>query len=70
MTTMALNVRLSDEAEEALAAIAQEEGVSKNDVINRAILERAARLSRHGEVRDLAREAIADYSPLLDRLAQ
>jgi len=70
MATMALNVRLSEEAEQALAAIAQEEGVSKNDVINRAILERAARLSHHREVRDLAREAIADYGPLLDRLAR
>jgi len=67
---MALNVRLSTEAERALAALAAEEGVSKNEAINRAILDRAARHSQEAEVRHLARRVIADYGPLLDRLAE
>ena len=70
MTTMAMNARLSDEAERVLTALAETEGVSKNEEINRAILDRGARLSRDKEVRTLARAAIKDYGPLLDRLAE
>jgi hypothetical protein len=70
MTTMAMNLRLSEEAERVLTALAAADGVSKNEVINRAILDRGARRSRDKEVRALARGAIKDYGPLLDRLAQ
>ena len=67
---MALNVRLTADAELALEALAAQEQISKNEAINRAILDRAARHSRESEVRDLAREAIATYGPLLARLAK
>lgn len=67
---MALNVRLSDDAERALEAIAAQEQISKNEAINRAILDRAARTSQQADVRRLARQAIDDYGPLLDRLAE
>jgi hypothetical protein len=67
---MAMNVRLTDEAERVLAALASDEGVSKNEEINRAILDRGARLSREKDVRTLARDAIKDYGQLLDRLAR
>jgi hypothetical protein len=70
MTDMAMNLRLTEEAERVLAALAQEEGISKNEAINRAILDRGARSSRQKDVRALAREAIKSYGPLLDRLAQ
>lgn len=70
MSTMAMNVRLTEEAERVLTALAETEGVSKNEEINRAILDRGARLSREKEVRALARDAIKAYGPLLDRLAQ
>lgn len=70
MTTMAMNVRLTDEAERVLAALAEQDGVSKNDEINRAILDRGARRSREKDVRTLARDAIKEYGPLLHRLAQ
>lgn len=70
MTDMALNVRLTEEADRVLAALAEEEGVSKNEEINRAILDRGARRSHEKDVRSLARDAIKDYRPLLDRLAQ
>jgi hypothetical protein len=70
MTTMAMNVRLTEEAERVLAALAEDDGVSKNEEINRAILDRGARLSREKDVRALARDGIKNYGPLLDRLAQ
>lgn len=67
---MALNVRLTPDAERVLAELAEAEGLSKNDVVNRAVLDHGARVLREREVRDLARRAISDYGPLLDRLAQ
>lgn len=67
---MALNVRLSVDAERALEALAAEEQISKNEAINRAILDRAARRSQEVEVRRLARQAIHDFGPLLGRLAE
>jgi hypothetical protein len=70
MTTMEMNVRLTEEADRVLTALAEEDGVSKNEEINRAILDRGARLSRQKDVRVLAREAIKEYGPLLDRLAE
>ena len=70
MIIMAMNVRLTEEAERVLTALAKEDGISKNEEINRAILDRGSRLSRDKDVRALAREAIKDYAPLLDRLAQ
>ena len=67
---MALNVRLSEDAERALEALAAQEQISKNEAINRAILDRAARQSQQADVRRLARQAIDDFGPLLDRLAE
>jgi uncharacterized protein (DUF1778 family) len=67
---MALNVRLTSEAERVLAELAESEGISKNDLVNRAVLDHGSRVLREREVRELARRAIADYRPLLDRLAQ
>jgi len=67
---MAMNVRLSDDAERAFEALAAQEQISKNEAINRAILDRAARNSQQAEVRQLARAAIQNHGPLLDRLAE
>ena len=66
----AINVRLSAEAEQALSAPAAQARISRNEVVNRAILEAAARQGRDGEVRELARAAISRYGPLLARLAE
>jgi uncharacterized protein (DUF1778 family) len=66
---MAMNLRLTDDQDRALSALAAAEGVSKQEAAVRAILDRAARLAREKEVRDYAREAITEYRVLLDRLA-
>ena len=70
MTTMAMNVRLTEDAERVLSALAEQDGISKNAKINRAILDRGVRRSREKDVRTPAREAVRDYGPLLDRRAQ
>jgi uncharacterized protein (DUF1778 family) len=67
---MAMTLRLTDEQDRVLTELAAAEGISKQDAAVRAILERSSRLAKDSEVRRLAREAIRDYGPLLDRLAQ
>jgi uncharacterized protein (DUF1778 family) len=65
-----MTLRLNDEQDRLLSELAEAEGVSKQDAVIRAITERASRIAKDAEVRRLARQAIRDYGPLLDRLAQ
>ncbi len=67
---MGMTLRLNDDDDATLTALAESEGVSKNEAALRAIRERAERLSRDDEVRRLTREAIDHYGPLLERLSQ
>ena len=67
---MAMTLRLDDDQDRMLAQLAESEGISKQEAVIRAITERAARLAKDADVRQLARDAIRDYGPLLDRLAQ
>lgn len=66
---MAMSLRLTEDQDRALAALAGAEGVSKQEAAARAILYRAARLAREREVRAYAKETIEEYRNLLDRLA-
>jgi uncharacterized protein (DUF1778 family) len=65
-----MTLRLTDEQDRMLSELAAAEGISKQDAVVRAIAERSSRVVKDAEVRRLAREAIRDYGPLLDRLAQ
>jgi len=67
---MALNIRLTDAEEAALTELARTEGVSKNDAVRRAILDRHARVVRRSDVEDATAWARQHYRGLLDRLAQ
>ena len=67
---VALNVRLTEAEETALAELAAAEGISKNDVIRRAILDRHARTVRRNDVDEATSWARQHYRSLLDRLAQ
>ena len=67
---MSMTLRLRPDEDAALTALAQAEGVSKNEAAARAIVDRAARVVRDERVRRLTRQAVADYGPLLERLAQ
>lgn len=64
-----MNLRLTEDQDRALTALAAAEGVSKQEAAVRAILDRAARIAREREVRVHARETIEEYRNLLDRLA-
>jgi hypothetical protein len=67
---VALNIRLTEAEESALTELATAEGVSKNDVVRRAILDRHARTIRRNEVDEATAWAREHYRNLLDRLAR
>lgn len=68
--TMSMTLRLSEDEDRALTELARVEGISKQQAAVRAITEKAARIVRDEEVRRYARDVVAEYGPLLDRLAQ
>jgi hypothetical protein len=65
---MAMTLRTDDELERALTALAAEEGISKQDVVRRAVLERFARRGHEARV-EASAERLADrWADVLDRL--
>ncbi len=67
---MAMTLRLSPEDERALAALAEAEGVSKQEATLRAIREAAARRGHEARVQQLSAAARQRYADLLDRLGR
>jgi predicted transcriptional regulator len=67
---MAMNLRLTEDQDRTLQALADAQHVSKQEAIVRAIEAEAARLSVAGEVKEWADFALERYAGLLDRLAQ
>jgi hypothetical protein len=67
---MAMNLRLTDEQDRTLQALADAQHLSKQEAVVRAIEAEAARLSVAGEVKQWTDFALDRYAGLLDRLAQ
>lgn len=67
---MAMTLRLGPEDERALAALAEAEGVSKQEATLRAIREAAARRGHESRVRELSERGRERYADLLDRLGR
>ncbi len=67
---MAMTLRLSSEDERALAALAEAEGVSKQEATVRAIREAAARRGHEEQVRELSARGRERYADLLERLGR
>ncbi|MDF1705714.1 MAG: CopG family transcriptional regulator [Aeromicrobium sp.] len=65
-----MTLRLTDEQDAALTALAAAQGISKNEAAARAISESATRLGTESEVRRIVRDILVEDGPLLDRLAQ
>lgn len=65
---MAATLRLRPEAQNALNQLVDEEGLSANEIVNRAILERAARHGHRAKVQAAWAEIDADYADLFERL--
>lgn len=65
---MALTLRTDEELEQALDALAESEGLSRQEVIRRAVLERYERSGHAGRVADSADRMIERWGDVLDRL--
>lgn len=65
-----MTLRLTDEQERALAALADAQGISKQEATVRAILEAADRRVQTDDVAALSARGRERYADLLDRLAQ
>jgi hypothetical protein len=65
---MALTLRTDEELEQALAVLAASEGLSRQEVIRRAVLERYERSGRRGRVDASAGKLIERWGDVLDRL--
>lgn len=65
---MALTLRTDDELERALDVLAEAEGLSRQEVIRRAILERYERAGHHASVEDSSGRMLEQWGDVLDRL--
>ena len=60
--------RTDDELERALATLAESEGLSRQEIIRRAVLERYERAGHRARVDDSARRMVDRWADILDRL--
>jgi predicted transcriptional regulator len=65
---MALTLRTDDELEHALAVLAETEGLSRQEVIRRAVLDRYERSGHRSRVEQSAERMIDRWGDVLDRL--
>ncbi|WP_328377203.1 ribbon-helix-helix protein, CopG family [Streptomyces sp. NBC_01020] len=65
---MATNLRLRDDQTEALKKRAEQEGVSMHALLLRAVDDYLARTAHEAIVRETAKEQVAKWSELLERL--
>jgi hypothetical protein len=65
---MALTLRTDEELEQALAALSESEGLSRQEVIRRAVLDRYERAGHRARVAASADKLIDRWGDVLDRL--
>lgn len=66
---VALTVRTDAELEQALDALAEGEGLSRQEIIRRAVLERYERTHHMRDVSDSTERMLERWSEVLERLA-
>lgn len=65
---MALTLRTDEELDNALTALAKAEGLSKQEVIRRAVLERHAGMTHADKVSESSQRLMHEWRDVLDRL--
>ena len=65
---MALTLRTDEELERALTTLAEQEGLSRQEVIRRAVLERYERAGHRARVDNSAQQMVDRWGDVLDRL--
>lgn len=65
---MALTLRTDEHLDHALAVLAEQEGLSRQEVIRRAVLERYERAGHDSRVADSSQRMLERWGDVLDRL--
>ena len=65
---MAMTLRTDEELDVALAALADAEGTSRQEIIRRAVLDRYERAGHAARVQDSSTRLIDTWSDVLERL--
>lgn len=65
---MAMTLRTDDELDHALAALADSEGISRQEIIRRAVLERFERAGHRTRVSESTDRMLERWGDVLDRL--
>lgn len=65
---MAMTLRTDEELDHALTALADSEGISRQEIIRRAVLERFALAGHRARVSESADQMMDRWSDVLDRL--
>lgn len=68
VTVVAMTLRTDDELDAALVALAEAEGISKQEVVRRAVLEKLARSDRRERIGAIADEMLDRWSDVFERL--
>lgn len=68
MGLMALTLRTDGELERALDLLCEQEGLSRQELIRRAVLDRLERSGHRGRVDAAAERAVSRWGDVLDRL--
>jgi hypothetical protein len=67
-SSMAMTLRTDDELERALDVLSKSEGLSRQEVVRRAVLERYERAGHQTRVGDSAQRMLARWGDVLGRL--
>jgi len=67
---MAMTLRTDEELDNALGALAEAEGISRQEIIRRAVLERYERAGHKPRVESSTERMIDKWGDVLDRLGQ
>ena len=65
---MAMTLRIDDELERALTALAEAEGASRQEIVRRAVLDRHARSGHVNRVHESSERLIERWGDVLHRL--
>lgn len=65
-----MTLRTDEELDAALTALAEREGVSKQEAVRRAVLEKYAATDRRARVDAIASKVLVDYADALERLGK
>ena len=65
---VAMTLRTDAELDEALTALAEAEGISRQEVVRRAVLRQYAESTHRAKVADSSQRMLAKWGDVLDRL--